>query len=69
MLLTLYRTTRKGHWRLHREIHVLLIGCITRKVTSAPVAHADVALICKLDEPWDFVGKKAQQHGLWYVYD
>ncbi|CSI64800.1 Iso-IS1 ORF2 [Shigella sonnei] len=30
-----------------------------RRITSAPVAHADVALICELDEQWRFVGSKA----------
>ncbi|GJH75903.1 hypothetical protein ECZC06_54970 [Escherichia coli] len=33
-----------------------------RRITSASVAHADVALICELDEQWSFVGSKAQQH-------
>ncbi|MGC8400356.1 IS1 family transposase [Enterobacter mori] len=40
-----------------------------RRITSAPVAHADVALICELDEQWSFVGSKAQQHWLWYAYN
>ncbi|EAM4449171.1 IS1 family transposase [Salmonella enterica] len=40
-----------------------------QKVTSAPVAHADVALICEVDEQWSFVGKKAQQYWLWYARD
>ena len=26
---------------------------------SSPVAHADVALICELDEQWSIVGSKA----------
>nr|CDF66402.1 IS1 transposase [Yersinia similis] len=34
-----------------------------------PVAHADVALICELDEQWGFVGRKAPQHWLWYAYN
>ncbi|AHA65481.1 Transposase [Shigella dysenteriae 1617] len=34
-----------------------------------PVAHADVALICELDEQWSFVGSKARQHWLWYAYN
>ena len=38
-------------------------------MTTAPVAHADIALICELDEQGSFVGKKAQQHWLWYAYD
>lgn len=38
-------------------------------MTSSPVAHADVALVCKLDEQWNFVGSKARQHGLWYTYN
>ncbi|EIH1623494.1 IS1 family transposase [Escherichia coli] len=41
----------------------------SRRVTSSPVAHADVALICELDEQWSFVGSKAQQHWLWYAYN
>ncbi|EFF9497449.1 IS1 family transposase [Escherichia coli] len=40
-----------------------------RRVTLSPVAHADVALICELDEQWSFVGSKAQQHWLWYAYN
>jgi insertion element IS1 protein InsB len=31
--------------------------------------HADIALICELDEQWGFVGSKARQHGLWYAYN
>ncbi|AHA66812.1 Transposase [Shigella dysenteriae 1617] len=27
-----------------------------KRITSSPVAHADVALICELDEQWSFVG-------------
>lgn len=38
-----------------------------RRITSSPVAHADVALICELDEQWS-VGSKARQHWLWYAY-
>ncbi|EBN5354558.1 IS1 family transposase, partial [Salmonella enterica subsp. enterica serovar Typhimurium] len=40
-----------------------------KQVTSSPVAHADVALICELDEQWSFVGSKARQHWLWYAYN
>ncbi|UEM40044.1 IS1 family transposase [Pectobacterium aquaticum] len=40
-----------------------------QRITSSPVAHADVALICELDEQWAFVGSKAVQHWLWYAYD
>ncbi|EPL7543803.1 IS1 family transposase [Klebsiella pneumoniae] len=40
-----------------------------KRITSSPVAHADVALICELDEQWSFVGSKAQQHWLWYAYN
>ncbi|EMO2329572.1 IS1 family transposase, partial [Klebsiella pneumoniae] len=40
-----------------------------RRITSSPVAHADVALICELDEQWAFVGSKARQHLLWYAYN
>lgn len=40
-----------------------------RRITSSPVAHADVALICELDEQWTFVGSKALQHWLWYAYN
>ncbi|ENZ9096436.1 IS1 family transposase [Enterobacter asburiae] len=40
-----------------------------RRITSSPVAHADVALICELDEQWSFVGSKARQHWLWYAYN
>ncbi|AHA63945.1 Transposase [Shigella dysenteriae 1617] len=38
-----------------------------KRITSSPVAHADVALICELDEQWSFVGSKARQHWLWYA--
>lgn len=31
-------------------------------MTSSPVAHADVGLICELDEQWSFVGSTARQH-------
>lgn len=37
----------------------------TKRITSSPVAHADVALICELDEQWNFVGSKSRQHWLW----
>ncbi|WP_155963373.1 IS1 family transposase [Enterobacter sp. BIDMC 29] len=40
-----------------------------KQITSSPVAHADVALICELDEQWSFVGSKARQHWLWYAYN
>ncbi|HEY3984347.1 IS1 family transposase, partial [Cedecea sp.] len=40
-----------------------------KQVTSSPVAHADVALICELDEQWSFVGSKTRQHWLWYAYN
>lgn len=40
-----------------------------RRITSSPVAHADVALICEPDEQWSFVGKKSRQHWLWYAYN
>ncbi|AHA65215.1 Transposase [Shigella dysenteriae 1617] len=40
-----------------------------KRITSLPVAHADVALICELDEQWSFVGSKARQHWLWYAYN
>lgn len=40
-----------------------------RRITSSPVAHADVALICELDEQWSFIGSKARQHWLWYAYN
>ncbi|WP_210523126.1 MULTISPECIES: IS1 family transposase [Pantoea] len=40
-----------------------------RRTTSSPVAHADVTLICELDEQWSFVGSKARQHWLWYAYN
>jgi insertion element IS1 protein InsB len=33
------------------------------------VAHADVALICELNEQWSFIGSKARQHWLWYAYN
>nr|RRN94831.1 hypothetical protein DMB79_014670 [Pectobacterium aquaticum] len=36
----------------------------SKRITSSPVAHADVALIGELDEQWSFVGSKARQHGL-----
>ena len=28
-----------------------------------------MALICKLSQQWSFVGSKARQHWLWYVYN
>ncbi len=40
-----------------------------KRITSSPVAHADVALICEPDEQWSFVGSKARQHWLWYAYN
>ncbi|WP_194947003.1 IS1-like element IS1N family transposase [Shigella dysenteriae] len=40
-----------------------------KRITFSPVAHADVALICELDEQWSFVGSKARQHWLWYAYN
>ncbi|WP_134805610.1 IS1-like element IS1N family transposase [Shigella dysenteriae] len=40
-----------------------------KRITPSPVAHADVALICELDEQWSFVGSKARQHWLWYAYN
>ncbi|MBN3048963.1 IS1 family transposase [Pectobacterium brasiliense] len=40
-----------------------------KRITSSPVAHADVALVCELDEQWSFVGSKACQHWLWYAYN
>ncbi|HDO7103435.1 IS1-like element IS1N family transposase [Klebsiella pneumoniae] len=40
-----------------------------KRITSSRVAHADVALICELDEQWSFVGSKARQHWLWYAYN
>lgn len=40
-----------------------------RRITSFPAAHADIALICELDEQWAFVGSKARQHWLWYEYN
>ena len=40
-----------------------------KRITSSPVTHADVALICKLDEQWSFVGSKVSQHWLWYAYN
>ncbi|MEQ4794119.1 IS1-like element IS1N family transposase [Klebsiella variicola subsp. variicola] len=46
------------------------LGKLTpKRITSSPVAHADVALICELDEQWSFVGSKARQHWLWYAYN
>ncbi|HBN1812317.1 TPA: IS1 family transposase [Escherichia coli] len=35
-----------------------------KRITSSPVAHADVALICELDEQWSYVG-----NWLWYAYN
>ncbi len=42
---------------------------LATKNNVIPVAHADVALICKLSQQWSFVGSKARQHWLWYVYN
>ncbi|HDS1238263.1 IS1 family transposase [Pluralibacter gergoviae] len=39
------------------------------RIRSSPVAHADVALICELDEQWSFVGSKGRQHWPWYAYN
>ncbi|HCB2386153.1 TPA: IS1 family transposase [Escherichia coli] len=36
------------------------------RITSSPVAHADVALICELDEQWS---QCCRQHWLWYAYN
>ena len=33
------------------------------------MAHADVSLICELDEQRSFIGSKARQHWLWYAYN
>ena len=33
------------------------------------MAHADVALICELDEQWIFIGSQARQHWFWYAYN
>lgn len=33
-----------------------------RRITSSPVAYADVALICGLNEQWRSVGCQAKQH-------
>ncbi|WP_447883587.1 IS1 family transposase [Serratia fonticola] len=40
-----------------------------KRITSSPVAHADVALICELDEQSSFVDNKAHQRWLWYAYN
>ncbi|ENY9361303.1 IS1 family transposase [Salmonella enterica] len=40
-----------------------------KRITSSPVAHADVALICEPDEQWGFVGSKSCQHWLWHAYN
>ncbi|HHI1181505.1 TPA: IS1 family transposase [Escherichia coli] len=40
-----------------------------KRITSSPVAHADVAFICELDEQWSYVGSKARQHWLGYAYN
>ncbi|EPH4353711.1 IS1 family transposase [Shigella sonnei] len=62
----LYRqNTENRHQYRHTDIKKLS----PRRITSAPVAHADVALICELDEQWRFVGSKAQQHWPWYAYN
>jgi len=59
------RTLRTGIKHRHTRIKKLS----PRRITISPVAHADVALICELDEQWSFVGSKAQQHWLWYAYN
>ncbi|MGL4749438.1 MAG: IS1 family transposase [Shewanella sp.] len=46
-----------------------LKNSLARRITSSPVAHADVALIGELDEKWSFIGSKARQHWLWYAYN
>ncbi|EHK2844457.1 IS1 family transposase [Escherichia coli] len=40
-----------------------------RRITSSPVAHAYVALICEPDKQWCFVGSKVREHWLWYAYN
>nr|WP_251362839.1 IS1 family transposase [Escherichia coli] len=52
------QNTENRHQYRHTDIKKLS----PRRITSASVAHADVALICELDEQWSFVGSKAQQH-------
>lgn len=49
-------------------INTVILTLKTR-ARASPVAHADVALICELDEQWSFVGSKARQHWLWYAYN
>lgn len=49
----------------HRHSHFKKLA--PKRITSSPVAHAGMALICELDEQWSFVGNKARQHGLWYA--
>ncbi|BEH98624.1 hypothetical protein KB20921_13800 [Edwardsiella ictaluri] len=40
-----------------------------KRITSSPVAHTDVDLICELDEQWIFVGSKAWRNWFWYAYN
>ncbi|SFN24784.1 insertion element IS1 protein InsB [Izhakiella capsodis] len=35
-------------------------------MASSPVAHADIALFCEVDEQWAFVGSKERAHRLGY---
>lgn len=53
------------NWNKYRHPHFKKLA--PKRITSSPVAHADVALICELDEQWSFVGSKARQHWLWYA--
>ncbi len=59
------QNTENRHQYRHTDIKKLS----PRRITSAPVAHADIALICEPDKQWSFVGSKAQQHWLWYAYN
>lgn len=45
------------HCYQHRYSHVKKLA--PKRITSSPIAHADVVLICELDEQWRFVGSKA----------
>lgn len=49
------QNTENRHQYRHTDIKKLP----PRRITSAPAAHADVALICEPDEQWSFAGSRA----------
>lgn len=64
-----YRQNRQNVEDRHQHRHTRFKKLSPRWITTSPVAHADVSLICELDEQWAFVGSKVMQHWLWYAYN